>query len=176
VSIALLATVLAAIVRASAPTPAAASTLVGHALPVVSLSAERAGRVEGTRMLLPHTGRPTLVMFLFSLCPRCSAEAAAVSALARQRYLDLVVVDSPAETPAITDAYATRLGLSGPVLLDHSGALAARLGLDEYPALLLVDGRDIVRGVWLGETPSQRVSAAVDALSTPSAVEARALD
>lgn len=164
-AIALLAVVLAIVVRSTAPTTTTAATLVGHPLPRVSLPAERGSRLDGTRPLLPGDGRPALVLFLFSLCPRCPNEAAAVSALARQRGLDLVVVDSPAETPAIADAYATRLGLRGPLLLDHSGALATRLGLDLYPALLLVDARGIVRDVWLGETPAAAVGAAVDRLA-----------
>ncbi len=164
-AIALLAVALAVTVRATAPTTSAASELVGHPLPPVSLPAERGGQLDGPRPLLPADGRPALVLFVFSLCPRCPDEAVAASALARQRGLDLVVVDSPAETPAIADAYATRLGLSGPLLLDRSGAFAARLGLDLYPALLLVDARGVVRDVWLGETPAAMVSAAVGRLA-----------
>lgn len=164
-AIALLAIVLVAVVRATAPTSTAAAALVGHPLPQVSLPAERGGQLDGTRLLLPADGSPALVLFIFSLCPRCSNEAVAVSALARQRGLDLVVVDSPSETPAIADAYATRLGLSGAILLDRSGALATRFGLSIYPALLLVDRHGVVRDVWLGETPAQAVSAVVDRLS-----------
>lgn len=163
-ALALLAIVLAAVVRANAPA-ASAATLAGRPLPRVALPAERGGRIAGKRPLFPHDGRPALVLFVFSLCPRCAAEAAAVSALARQRGLDLVVVDSPAEVPAIADAYATRLGLGSPILLDDSGALAARLGIGQYPALLLVDARGSVRNVWLGETPPRSVSAAVAELA-----------
>ena len=164
-ALALLAIVLAAVVRATGPTPGAGSALVDRSLPRVELPAERNGQLTSTRPLLPRAGRPALVLFVFSLCPRCPGEAVAVSALARQHGLDLVVVDSPAETPTITDAYAARLGLSGPILLDDSGALAARLGFDAYPALLLVDVRGIVRNVWIGETPAQAVNAAVARLA-----------
>lgn len=164
-AIAVLAILLAASIRSTAPTASAAAALVAHPLPRVSLPVEQGGRPDGTLPLLPGGGRPALVLFVFSLCPRCPTVAVAVSALARQRGLDLVVVDSPAETPAIADAYVRRLGLSGPILLDRSGALATRLGLDLYPALLLVDARGIVRDVWLGETLAPAVSAAVDRLS-----------
>lgn len=164
-AIAVLAVMLAIVVRATAPTPGAASKLVGRPLPQVSLPAEAGGQLDGTRPLLPGDGRPALVLFVFSLCPRCPTEAVAVSALARQRGLDLVVVDSPAETPAIADAYATRLGLSGPMLLDRSGALATRLGINIYPALLLVNARGVVRDVWLGETPAGSVISALDRLA-----------
>ena len=164
-AIAVLAVALALVVRGTAPTTNAASGLVGHPLAQVSLPAERGGQLDGTRPLFPRDGRPALVLFVFSLCPRCPDEAVAASALARQRGLGLVVVDSSAETPGIADAYAVRLGLSGPILLDRSGALAARLGISIYPALLLVDPRGVVRGVWLGETPTPTVSAAVDRLA-----------
>lgn len=165
-ALALLAIVLAAAVRANAPSEAVAPSLVGRPLPPVALPAEQGGRLErGTRPLLPRNGHLALVLFIFSLCPRCSSEAEAVSALARQRGLDLVVVDSPAETPGIANAYAARLGLSGPILLDDSGALAARLGITVYPALLLVDARGIVRDVWIGETPTTSVAAAVARLA-----------
>ena len=165
-ALALLAIVLAAVVRANAPAPDAADTLVGHPLPQVALPAEQSGLPVGTRLLLPRDGRPALVLFVYSLCPRCPGEVAAVSALARQHGLALVVVDSPAETPAIADAYATRLGLrGGPILLDRSGALAARLGISAYPALLLVDERGIVRNVWIGETSRQAVNTAITSLA-----------
>ena len=167
-AIALLALVLASVVRANAPAPGDASAaLVGRSLPQIALPAEQGGQLDGTRPLLPRDGEghPALVLFVFSLCPRCPTEAAAVSALARQRGLSLVVVDSPAETPAIAGAYAGRLGLSGPVLLDRSGALATRLGIRDYPALLLVDTHGAVRDVWLGETPLRTVSAAVAGLA-----------
>lgn len=157
--------VLAAIVRLTAPSTTAASALTGHSFPPVSLPAEQGAQLVSARPLLPGDGRPALVLFLFSLCPRCPTQAVAVNALARQRGLDLVVVDSPAETPAIAEAYAARLGLNGPILLDRSGALATRLGLDLYPALLLVDARGVVRDVWLGETSAQTVSVAVGRLS-----------
>lgn len=165
-ALALLALALAAVVRADAPPAGAGSALVGRPLPPVALPAEQGGKLEqGTRPLLPHDGRPALVLFVFSLCPRCSSEAAAVSALARQRDLDLVLVDSPAETPSIANAYVARLGLSGPILLDKRGALAARFGLDVSPALLLVDARGIVRDVWLGEAPVTAVSSSVACLA-----------
>lgn len=161
---ALLAVLLAAVVRATAPTPNAASTLVGRSLPSVALTAERGGHLDGTRPLLSQDGRPALVLFVYSLCPRCSGEAVAVSALARQHELDLVVVDSPAEMPAIADAYAARLRLSGPLLLDDRAALATRLGIGVYPALLLVDARGVVREVWIGETSWQAIDAGITRL------------
>lgn len=164
-AIALLAVALAAGVRANAPNSTAASALMGHPLPQVSLPAEQGSQLVGTRPLLPPDRRPALVLFVYSLCPRCSSEAAEVSALARQQGLDLAVVDSPAETPAIADAYATRLGLSGPILLDHSGSLAARLGVGTYPALLLVDARGVVRSVWIGETSQRTITNAIAGLA-----------
>ena len=165
-ALALLAILLAAVVRAGAPATSTASALVGRPLPQVALPEEQGGRVVGTRPLLPGEGRPALVLFVYSLCPRCLAEAVAVSALARQHGLDLVVVDSPAETSAIADAYATRLGLSGgSILLDRSGALAVRLGISAYPTLLLVDARGTVRKVWVGETSQQAISAAITSLT-----------
>lgn len=164
-ALALLAVVLATVVRASASSASAASALVGRPLPQVSLPAEWGGQPHGTRPLHPRDARPALVLFVYSLCPRCSAEAVTASALARQHGLDLVVVDSPAETPAIADAYAARLGLSGPILLDHSGALAARLGIGAYPALLLVDARATVHHVWIGETSQHSINAAIAGLA-----------
>lgn len=164
-AIVLVAILLAAVVRANAPAPNAADMLVGRPLLQVSLPTEEGGQLDGTRPLLPRDGHAALVLFIYSLCSRCSGDAAAAYAIAQQHGLDLVVVDSPAETPAITDAYAMRLGLSGPILLDHSAALAARLGIGAYPALLLTDARGIVRRAWIGETSPQTINAGIAGLT-----------
>ncbi len=73
-------------------------------------------------------------------------------------------INSPAESSGIIAAYAQRLGITAPVLLDKSGRVAANYGIASYPATVLVDGNGTVREVWIGETGVDSLRSAITPL------------
>ena len=164
----LAAVVLSVAVRLSAPPAGGAQRLTGHLSPELSLPAEQSGRLLPSAVsLAPERGHPTLIVFFFSLCPHCHAVVPAVRQLEgayAARGLRVLYVDSPAENSGIADAYAARMGITSPVLLDASGKAAGKFGVAYFPGIVLVDERGIVRAAWTGETPQAALRAAVVAL------------
>ena len=171
VALGALALVLAVIVRINAPlTPA--RSIVGDVAPSFALPAE----VNGAR--LPNlvqpplqSGHSLLLVFAYSLCPRCLGELQTSRDLQSReanRGLGVVYLDSPAETPAIANAYFQRLGITAPVLLDSNGTVAARYGVQYYPAAVLIDAHGVVRLVATGETSAQTLTSAINRLITPA--------
>ncbi|HKB46687.1 MAG TPA: TlpA disulfide reductase family protein, partial [Ktedonobacterales bacterium] len=77
------------------------------------------------------------------------------------RGLRVLYVDSPAENSGIANAYAARMGVMSPVLLDTGGKAAGRFGIRYFPGIVLVDERGIVRAAWTGETQQAALRAAV---------------
>src|SRR5690348_5591222 len=161
---AVLAAMLAMLVRATTPAPLDAARLAGRPAPSFSLRAERDGQfLPGAVTLSAQRGHPVLVVFGYSLCAHClngfqAAHQAAASA--ESRGLVVLSVDSPAEDAAIINAYAQRLGVDAPVLFDPDGAVAARYGIAAYPAVILVDRTGVVRGAWSGEIGASTLEAA----------------
>jgi peroxiredoxin len=161
---AVLAVILAALVRVTTPAPLDATRLAGRPAPLFSLRAERDGQLLPNPISLSaQRGHPVLLVFGYSLCAHClngfqAAREVAVSAASRG--LVILSVDSPAEDAAIIDAYAQRLGLGAPILLDPGSAVAARYGIAAYPAFILVDRAGVVRGVWSGEVSASTLETA----------------
>jgi peroxiredoxin len=164
----LAAVALSVTIRLSAPAPTAAQRLAGRPAPALALPAEQSGHLLPAAVsLAPERGHPTLIIFFFSLCPRCHADVLAVRQLEGDyaaRGLRVLYVDSPAENSGIADAYAARLGITSPVLLDAGGNAAGRFGVRSFPDIVLVDERGIVRAAWTGETRQEALRAAVVAL------------
>src|SRR5258705_10174588 len=164
----LAAVVLSVAVRLSAPPAGGAQRLTGHLSPELSLPAEQSGRLLPSAVsLAPERGHPTLIVFFFSLCPHCHAVVPAVRQLEgayAARGLRVLYVDSPAENSGIADAYAARMGITSPVLLDASGKAAGKFGGGDFPGNQLVNERGIVRAAWTGEAPQAALRAAVVAL------------
>jgi len=156
-----LAVILAALVRATTPAPLDAARLAGRPAPSFSLQAERDGRLLPDPISLStQRGHPVLLVFGYSLCAHCLNGFQAAREAAASRGLVVLYVDSPAEDAAIIDAYAQRLRLDAPILLDHGGAVAARYGIASYPAFILVDGTGVVRGAWSGEVSASALETA----------------
>src|SRR5690348_10651435 len=156
-----LAVLLAVLVRATMPAPFDASRLAGRQAPSFSLQAERGGRILPDPISLSEQrGHPVLLVFGYSLCAHCLNGFQAAREAAASRGLVVLYVDSPAEDAAIIDAYAQRLRLDAPILLDHGGAVAARYGIASYPAFILVDGTGVVRGAWSGEVSASALETA----------------
>jgi thiol-disulfide isomerase/thioredoxin len=164
----LAAVVLSVAIRLSAPPASGAQRLTGHPAPALALPAEQSGRLLPSAVsLAPARGHPTLIVFFFSLCPHCHAVVPTVHQLEgayAARGLRVLYVDSPAENSGIANAYAARMGITSPVLLDASGKAARKFGVAYFPGIVLVDERGIVRAAWTGETPQAALRAAVVAL------------
>jgi peroxiredoxin len=162
----LAAVVLGVIVRVGAP--AATPQLAGSSAPPFALRTEAGGAPSPHVVsLAEQRGHPVLLLFTYSLCAHCLAETAAVAQL-ESRYgpmgLRVLYIDSPAESPGIIAAFAQRVGVDAPVLLDTGGALAQHYGIQAYPAALLIDGNGVVRAQWTGETGTTALRAALTAI------------
>lgn len=165
--VAALCLLLALLTRAAAPPERAAERGIGQPLPAAALLAVQDGRLLAPQRLPVEAGRPTLLLFTYSLCAHCPPVVRTVQRLAGEPGAGqprALYVDSPAEGAAIAQAYAQRLGLDAPLYLDTRGTLAARLGIMAYPALVLLDEHNIVRGVWIGETSEAALRSALGAL------------
>ena len=165
---ALLAVALALAVHLQAPDISSLGRLVGRTAPEFALPAERdATLLAGRVRLSAFRGEPVLTVFLYSLCSHCGTVAQAVKTVASEELAGAgaIYVDSPAEAPSIADAYARRLGLDAPLLLDAGGRVAASYGIASYPVTLLIDGAGVVRAAWTGEVSSVTLRAAVNRLA-----------
>jgi peroxiredoxin len=115
--------------------------------------------------LTGQQGRPTLLLFTYSLCPHCLGETQAVQQLQRAyaaRGLQVVYIDSPAEATRIVSAYQQRLDMRDPMLLDAHGNVAEQLGIHYYPATVLIDARGVIRQVVTGETSLQTLQRGIE--------------
>jgi peroxiredoxin len=160
-------------IRVSGGSTAAAEQVVGKPAPAFTLPIESGGKVlPQTVSLGEKRGHMVLLLFMYSLCPHCQSQVEAVQEL--QHYgtaagLQIIYIDSPAESPSIIDAYAERLGIGSsattPILLDKDGSLARAYGITYYPASILIDGHGIVQHVWIGETSGTALRSAIDRLA-----------
>ena len=151
--------------RATAPNPTAPNALIGRPAPTFTLPAAQGGAtLPAPSHFSGAGGRPTLLVFFHTLCVHCLDEITAArqaAADAPDGPLDVIFIDTPAESAQITGAYMARQQLDPPVLLDRSGAVARAYGAVYRPAVALVDQRGVVRGVWIGETAEATLSAGI---------------
>lgn len=171
-ALALLALALGIAVRATAGAQTL-DALVGRPAPAFSLPAEANGQLQPKPVsLASQRGHPTLVVFFYTLCTHCLGELQTVSGVVSAHAaahpasgLVPLYIDSPAESPAIPDAYLSRIGIDAPVLLDRDGAVAASYGIRYYPALALLDARGTVRASWTGEASAASLGDALGRLA-----------
>jgi cytochrome c biogenesis protein CcmG, thiol:disulfide interchange protein DsbE len=159
----LLAVVLGATLRAQAEVPSAVGSLAGKSAPGFTLPAERDAQLLPQPVSFsPGSGRPTVLVFFFTLCTHCLLETKTLHDLT-EAYpgsgLQMLYVDSPGESPNIADMYVKRLGITTPILLDGNGRVAARYGVRYYPTVLFVDGQGVVRTVRIGEASDTQLRA-----------------
>lgn len=115
----------------------ARSLVEGTAPPLVGLL------VDGSPYQLPPQGEPVLVHFWATWCPVCRVE---------QDSIDNIAADRPVITVATTSgerdevaAYLQAQGLSMPVLMDESGDIARRWGVNGVPATFVIDADGNIR-------------------------------
>jgi peroxiredoxin len=165
---ALVALLLVILFRACAPSTTATRLHVGKRAIAFTLAAEQAGvLLPAQTTFAPGSGRPTLLIFFYTLCTHCLLEMQSARDVAREfTGLRTVYIDSPAERTNIPDMMMQRLSIADPVLLDTDGRVAARYGVAYYPAFVLVDGRGIVRDIWTGETGADILRAGIQQVLT----------
>ncbi len=169
-SAALLALLLVILFRACAPSTTATRLYVGKRASAFTLAAEQAGVLSpAPTTFTPGNGRPTLLIFFYTLCTHCLLEMqSARNVTGEFTGLRTMYIDSPAERPNLPEMMMHRLGIADPVLLDTDGHVAARYGVAYYPAFVLVDGQGIVRDIWTGETGASSLRAGIQqVLTTP---------
>lgn len=166
---AVLALLLAIVMRGLASPAGDAQRFVGHTAPQITLPAVQDGRLLPQPVALAaQLGHPTLLLFTYSLCPHCLGEVQAVQQLQHTyaaRGLRVVYIDSPAEATRIVAAYQQRLDLRDPVLLDARGAVAERFGVHSYPAAVLIDAQGVIRHIETGETSFQTLQRQIERMA-----------
>lgn len=168
--VAVVAATLAIATRERASDPVALSTTLGRPAPVVLLPQESNGkRAAQLARIGGKAGHPQLLVFFFTLCAHCLGEVSTIQAnAAAHAFGDTAVtyIDSPGERSDITDAYATREGISAPVLLDPDSSAAHAYHVSYFPSVVLIDSQGIVRGAWYGAVPLVTLQHAVAALAS----------
>lgn len=155
---------LALATRLTAPAPARAPRLTGRPAPSFTLPAEQHGQMLAAPVTVAPGGHPQLLVFFYTLCTHCllPVQAAAhIEARPPVVGLRVIYINSPGENAPIADLYASRLGITDPILLDNGGKVAARYGVAYYPTFVLVDGTGTVRRVWTGETGEDELRAGI---------------
>lgn len=129
-----------------------AAGMVGKPAPEVVLPVAANGRIGQQMSLAELKGRPVLLDFWASWCGPCSMVAPVVDRVAR-RYekKGLVVlgvnVDDP---PEVIRAYATKKGLSYPMVIDAAKAASLKYGVEKLPSLVMIDKEGNVRAFLTG--------------------------
>ena len=160
---ALLAIVLVVAFRATALSTTATHVRINQPATAFTLPAEQAGvRLPAPATFAPANGKPTLLVFFYTLCTHCLLQMQSNHAVTAEfPELQTVYIDSPSELPNLPNLMMQRLGITDPVLLDAEGRIAARYGIAYYPSLVLIDGQGIVRSIWTGETDAATLHAGI---------------
>lgn len=100
--------------------------------------------LDGSEFALAQfQGGPALIHFWATWCAICRAQESAIAAIARDHPVITVAMQSG--NPTEVAAYMRERGLGFPVLVDETGALAARYGVRAVPADFIIDGAGVIR-------------------------------
>lgn len=98
-------------------------------------------------------GRPLVIRFWADWCRYCEAEMKAIEAVYQRhkgKGLEVFAVNAGQDKAAVA-AFAGKLGVTYPVLLDENSAIARRYGVVGLPTTYFVDAKGVVRGKVIGE-------------------------
>ena len=99
-----------------------------------------------------------MIAFWADWCRYCAAELRAIDTLHRRRPGAFTVVAiNTGQDRATVAAFARKLDLGYPALLDAGAAITRRYGVIGLPATYLVDAQGIVRGKLLGEADAATI-------------------
>ncbi len=131
------------------PLPVVAQPLRGHSAPAFTL-AQVGG---GTLSLADLRGRPVVLNFWATWCAPCEAEMPELEQ-AYRRYGDtglLVLGVNQGEDEATVRAYADRLGITFPLLLDRDMGIGRRYRVEALPTTFFIDREGIIREQVIGQ-------------------------
>lgn len=112
-------------------------------------------RLDGAPVHFPaaFAGRPLVVRFWADWCKFCEGEMKAIEGVWRRhrdKGLEVLAINAGQDRKAVA-AFAAKIGVGYPVLLDEKSAIARRYGVVGLPTTFFVDGRGIVRSKLVGE-------------------------
>lgn len=112
-------------------------------------------RLDGGNVDFPTAaaGRPLVIRFWADWCRYCEAEMKAIEAVYQRhkgKGLEVFAVNAGQDKAAVA-AFAGKLGVTYPVLLDENSAIARRYGVVGLPTTYFVDAKGVVRGKVIGE-------------------------
>ncbi|MBL8489195.1 MAG: TlpA family protein disulfide reductase [Rhodocyclaceae bacterium] len=115
----------------------------------------QAYRLDGAPVHFPaaFVGRPLVVRFWADWCKFCEGEMKAIDGVwrrLREKGLEVLAIIAGQDRKAVS-AFAAKIGVGYPVLLDEKSAIARRYGVVGLPTTFFVDGRGIVRSKLVGE-------------------------
>lgn len=129
--------------------------LIGKPAPTFSLPVTANARPDLKQVdLAALKGKAVLLDFWASWCGPCAAEAPLIDRLAR-RYekKGLVVLGvNVSDTPEVTQAYAAKLGLSYPMVVDDERKVESAYGVEKLPSLIVIDKEGRVTAYYVGIT------------------------
>lgn len=112
-----------------------------------------AATLDGEAVLLSrHADEPVLLHFWASWCGVCSITQPGIDKLAGDRPVLTVAMQSGGAEAV--QRHLQRKGLTHPVIVDESGALAERFGVSGVPASFLIDADGRIRYRNTGLTPA----------------------
>lgn len=112
-------------------------------------------RVDGAPAHFPAAwaGKPVAIRFWADWCKFCEGEMKAIEAVYQRhkgRGFEVIAVNA-GQDKATVAAFAAKIGITYPALLDEKSAIAKRYGVVGLPTTYFVDARGIVRAKIVGE-------------------------
>jgi peroxiredoxin len=146
----------AALLGAPLPAGAAGPALitVGASVPSFTLSA-----LDGKSVTLSEDGknRPVIVHFWNNGCRSCLKELPALEAL-YQQYKDqglIIYAVNVRDTNAVATAFANKMKITLPILLDSAGKTAIQYSVMGLPRTYFIDRRGILKNKLMGEATKE---------------------
>jgi peroxiredoxin len=120
-----------------------------------SAPAFRAPQLAGGDVKFPAglAGKPLVIRFWADWCKYCEAEMQAIESV-YQRHKDkglTVLAVNAGQDKVTAAAFAKKIGVTYPVLLDEPSSIAKRYGVVGLPTTFFIDGSGVVRGKIVGE-------------------------
>jgi thiol-disulfide isomerase/thioredoxin len=106
----------------------------------------------GTFDLAAAKGKPTVVNFFASWCGPCNQEAPEVVAFAKAHPDVQMVGVATNDKPFDTQSFATRYGISYPVVIDLDGSIGNAWGVTGIPTTFFIDKNGNVRDSIVGSS------------------------
>lgn len=108
-------------------------------------------RLDGVSVKFPEQlQEATLVHFWATWCSVCRLEQSSINSISNS--YPVIAIASQSGTVNEVQKFVTQRGISSPVLVDESGALARRFGVKAFPSSYVVDRQGNIRFVEIGYT------------------------